>query len=330
MFFLFSIFLLSLLVHLGAIVAAKQIQSNPDQYPLEKLLQAPQGETHWVAREDGTKLYAVAAGNGPTIVLAHAFGLEHSEWTAVWEALVAAGYHVIAFDQRGHGRSTFGKTGLGSSQMASDYKAILEYFDVQRATLVTHSMGGFLAIVFMLTFPKVARQRLSYTILISTLAGNVYKGAPQNRFQIPMLKWGLMQKIAGSAIYSWLLGTTFTGSKPSPAIIAAANKAFAKVPTNLAPVLEMLSENYYPRLHEIDIPCTVVCGTADKSTPKWHSETMGRDIPNAQNIWLAGKGHLLNWEAAEEIVELVKSVQPQNDAPSNLQDSTELTLAEAI
>ena len=57
---------------------------------------------------------------------------------------------VVAFDQRGHGGSTIGSDGIGSRQMASDYGAVLEAYDVNNGVLVGHSMGGFLALAFLL------------------------------------------------------------------------------------------------------------------------------------------------------------------------------------
>ena len=51
---------------------------------------------------------AVVAGEGPTVVLAHGYGVPLAEWNIVWEELLDRGHRVIAFDQRGHGRSTIG------------------------------------------------------------------------------------------------------------------------------------------------------------------------------------------------------------------------------
>ena len=87
-------------------------------------------------------------------------------------ALVERGHRVIAFDQRGHGRSTLGSEGSGSAAMAGDYVAILEHFDVRDGVLVGHSMGGFVAIRAMLDHPDLA-QRLCGLILFATWAGRV-------------------------------------------------------------------------------------------------------------------------------------------------------------
>src|SRR6478609_5872972 len=96
------------------------IARNPDPLTREQLLAEPQGEEVTLARHDGTVLRALAAGQGPPVVLVHGYTVTLSEWNVVWDELLARGFRVIAFDQRGHGRSTLGTDGIGSESMAAD------------------------------------------------------------------------------------------------------------------------------------------------------------------------------------------------------------------
>ena len=147
-------------VHLASTAYANRLRANPDPYPIEVLSREPDGDEIVIERQDGTKIRAISAGEGPTVVLAHGYGYTLQEWNVVWSKLRQAGCRVIAFDQRGHGQSTIGSDGIGSKQMAGDYRAVLEHFDVRDAVLVGHSMGGFVSIVFLLEHPVVAAQRL--------------------------------------------------------------------------------------------------------------------------------------------------------------------------
>ena len=54
----------------------------------------------------------------PVVVLVHGYGVTQLEWSLVWPALRARGYRVVAFDMRGHGRSTIG-TEISSSFAAA-------------------------------------------------------------------------------------------------------------------------------------------------------------------------------------------------------------------
>jgi non-heme chloroperoxidase len=309
---LFAVLAVLLLGHWWAKRATARLRANPDVYPPEILSREPQGETVFIVRPDGTRLRAVVAGKGPVVVLAHAYSVTLQEWNVVFDHLVQAGFRVITFDQRGHGDSTIGSDGLGSRQMAGDYQAILEHFEVRDAILVGHSMGGFLSLVFMLTSPAIAAERLRGVVLFATTAGNAIKGSLQNRVQIPMIRYGLMQRIARSPTYGSLFARSLFGEKPSPVGIQVFLDMFKRQDYRaLMPILNALAyEDYYPRLGEIRIPCVVICGKKDRTTPPWHSQRMAAEIPNARAVWVEGRGHLLNWEAPETLVEAVRSLQP--------------------
>lgn len=267
-----------------------------------------------VERADGTKIHTRSAGNdatGGTVILSHGYGYEMQEWNIIARELLDLNYRVIALDLRGHGQSTIGRDGMTSSAMAADYKAVIEHYDLKDAILVGHSTGVFLTTVFMLNHPDVVAKHLKAAVLMSGLCGDANRGSPQNRVQIPLIKSGFMETVARSDIYGWLFAASLCGEHPSPAMIQAFLKTFLRQPhQKLAGILSALSdENHYPRLHEISIPCVIICGEADKTTPRWHSETMGRNIPNARNVWVPAKGHLLNWEAPHVLIEAVQSLR---------------------
>lgn len=299
----------------GATLAARKqastIRSNPDPYPYEVLSVEPVGQTTWVDRPDGTRLRVITAGSGPTVVLAHGFAVTLIEWNVVATMLLERGYRVVAFDQRGHGQSTIGSDGVGSQQMAEDYLAVLEAVDAHDAVLVGHSMGGFLAVKAMVDVPGVA-ERLAGLILFSTFAGDVLNGAPQNRAQIPMIKAGMLQKAIRNETVGTLFGASICGDEPSPACVRVFLEVFRDSDLiSLMPILEAFgAEDRGPRLGEITVPTIVMCGTSDKTTPPRQSQRLADGIPGASMIWIDGKGHMLNWEAPEALVEAIAALLP--------------------
>jgi hypothetical protein len=120
----------------AARAAVARIERNPDPVPRELLAAELPGEEVIVHRSDGTRLSATSAGSGRPVVLAHGYTAGSWEWNLVHRELIGRGYRVIAFDQRGHGRSTIGSEGVGSGPMAADYAALLEHFDVRDGVLV--------------------------------------------------------------------------------------------------------------------------------------------------------------------------------------------------
>jgi non-heme chloroperoxidase len=286
-----------------------QINNAPEEFTYEKLSQQPVGKEIYITCPDGTKLRTISAGKGQTILLAHGFGGAIHNWNLVFEQLVKDGFHVIAFDQRGHTKSSVGKDGVSSTSMASDYKTILEFYDVKNAVLVGHSMGGFLSIKFMLDYPEVTKQRLKSALILGSFAGDINKDNDQNKYQIPLIKDGWIDKVLGNESLATLMQASVIG-KPYKSLVRSALDDFT--PQNfvqLTPILQaFVDENYYPRLKEIIIPCTIMVGTVDKTAPNFHSENLSRGIQKASLIKVEGKGHLLNWEAPKEVCEQIEKL----------------------
>ena len=229
----------------------------------------------------------------------------------MWDALLARGHRVIAFDQRGHGRSTIGSAGIGSEPMAADYAAVLEHFDVHDGVLVGHSMGGFVAIRALLDHPELAR-RLRGLVLFATLAGRIFDGAQQNRLQMLL---GANRRHATADAYQdrrrAVAGAPMFGKRPSPAMIAVVRDMFLQQDHGpLLPILHaFMREDRYPRLAEIAVPTVVMVGSADRTTPPSHARRLAAGVPGARLVTVPDAGHMLNWEAPDALVDVIGSFQ---------------------
>lgn len=295
-----------------------RIQQNPDPFPPERLIAEPEGAHVEITRPDGTVLHALVAGQGPPVVFVHGYTARILEWTFVWDELQARGFRVIAFDQRGHGRSTLGSDGIGSAPMAADIAAVLQHFDVRDGVLVGHSMGGFVSIRAVLDHADVA-QRLRGLVLFATWAGRILDGAPQNRLQIPLLQYGILQRLLRNKTIAVLFGAAQCGARPSPAMISVFVELFNQHVAEHGPLLPIVRafsrEDRYPRLGEIAVPTVVMVGTADRTTPPHHSRRLAEGIPGARLVSVPDAGHLLNWEAADALIEAIESFPAQRDSP---------------
>ncbi|MEM1219367.1 MAG: alpha/beta hydrolase [Bacteroidota bacterium] len=269
------------------------------------------GKTEMVTMPDGTQIRTIISGTGKTtVLLAHGYGFNHLEWNIIVERLNQLGYRTIVFDQRGHGQSTIGQKGISSSAMASDYKNLVEHFDLKEAILVGHSMGGFLSMKFLLDYPELQPQRIKACVLMATFAGDVGRNNFQNRLQIPLIKSGLLVRMIQWKPIGVQFGKSLIGKNPDPEIIRSILEIFPQQDhIKLTPILQALTdENYYGRLYEISIPCTVVIVDQDATTPPFHSDDLVEKIPNSTRIDLKGKGHCLNVEAPEEIVQAIQGL----------------------
>lgn len=287
-----------------------RIQRNPDPFPRERLTAEPEGEHVFIERPDGTVLSALVAGQGPPVILVHGYTARVLEWNLVWDELQQRGFRVIAFDQRGHGRSTLGSDGIGSEPMAADLAAVLEHFDVRDGVLVGHSMGGFVSIRAVLDHADLAR-RLRGLVLFATWAGRILDGAPQNRLQIPLLQLGILQSFVRNRTVAALFGAAQCGTRPSPVMVSVFMEAFQQHLDEHGPLLPIVRafsrEDRYPRLGEIRVPTVVMVGTADRTTPQSHSRRLADGVPEARLVNVPDAGHLLNWEAPDELIAVVES-----------------------
>lgn len=301
----------------AARLVARRIRARPDRYPPAMLRREPRGEQGVLVRPDGTRIRTVVAGSGTPVVLVHGYGASVTEWNIVWERLLANRHRVIAFDQRGHERSTVGRDGVGSASMAGDCLAVLRHFEVRDGVLVGHSMGGFLALRLLLDNPAVAR-RLRGLVLFASFAGAIFEGSPQNRLQIPLLRAGILQRIAATRTGGTLFGASLSGHDPSPAEIDAFLEVFLRQDHRpITPILKAFgAEDRYPRLGEITVPTVVISGGADRTAPPSHSDRLAAGIPFARQVRVDRKGHLLSWEAPDALVDAIRSFAATAGSPS--------------
>jgi len=263
------------------------------------------GTERTVTGSDGTSLRTVSAGEGErTVVLAHGYGSGADAWNVVAPKLSAQGVRVIAFDQRGHGDSTIGSAGIGSAQMAGDYATILEAYELEDAVLVGHSMGGFLALAFLLDGAPDATRRVGSLLLMATFAGDVSRKNPQNRLQIPLIKLGVLPRLLQFDPVATAFTKSLIGDGYEPGMAPAFTKTFLSADhAQLVPILQaMVDESRYDRLSELDLPCTVLVGTKDKTTPPFHTADLHAGISGSKLVSLTGVGHGPNWEDPDAIV----------------------------
>ncbi len=111
--------------------------------------------------------YEDSGGSGPAFVLVHGFTGNRHDFRDHYEALCKIGRTII-YDHRGHGDST--NTGDGSSynlmQLVADLVAFLDALSVDVCDLLGHSMGGMVALRFVLQHPS----RVRSLILMDTAA----------------------------------------------------------------------------------------------------------------------------------------------------------------
>jgi 3-oxoadipate enol-lactonase len=108
------------------------------------------------ARSDGVRLSGEQAGEGPPVVLLHGLTATRRYVVMGSRLLERSGYRVIAYDARGHGRSTPAPapSEYDYQHLAADLKAVLDALEAPRALLAGASMGALTALSFALAHPQ--------------------------------------------------------------------------------------------------------------------------------------------------------------------------------
>ncbi len=95
----------------------------------------------------------VKAGSGPALLLIHGIGDSSDTWRPVVEQL-AEHHTVIAPDLLGHGRSEKPRADYTIAGFANGMRDLLTVLEVERVTVVGHSLGGGVAAQFAYQFPE--------------------------------------------------------------------------------------------------------------------------------------------------------------------------------
>ena len=96
----------------------------------------------FIETPDGVKLAYTDWGSGKPVVFIHAWALPSPMWDYQIGALSQAGLRCIAYDRRGHGRSSKPGSGYDCDTLADDLAALLTQLDLHEVTLVSHSFGS--------------------------------------------------------------------------------------------------------------------------------------------------------------------------------------------
>ncbi len=249
-------------------------------------------------------LYHDVVGEGPSVCLINGYRLSGAAWPPAFIARLSTRCSVIAFDNRGTGRSDKPDDGYEFGNQARDVIGLLNDLGLPRAHLLGFSMGGAIA-------QEVAirhADRVDRLILFATFCGGIWADpAPLSVLNRILVTDGLSPEEA--ARQSWPV--TY-----SPDYLAANAEAVEQqmrrelqhpTPTFVARRQTEALRNFdsYRRLAHVRAATLVATGTHDVLVKPRNAAVLASRIPNARLEMLADLGHRAIWEAPEEIAELI-------------------------
>lgn len=280
----------------------------------------PEAETTAVSA-DGSRLHVELHGptNAPAVVLAHGWTCSTAYWAPVIRAL-AVDHHVIAYDQRGHGRSPAAPGTYTTDVLADDLCAVLQatLAPGRQAVLAGHSMGG-------MTLMAAAGRRevaahAAAALLCSTGADRLIADATvvplrraarlRGRIHRALLGSGLpLGPVTPLSRRLLRYGTMGPGTAPDRVDVCAriVHACDRRVRAEWSRVLATLDVR--DRLADLTAPTTVLVGTADRLTPPRHARRLVEALPHCTGlVELPGVGHMTAIEAPEAVTSAIRQL----------------------
>ena len=206
-------------------------------------------------------------------------------------------YQVITLDLRGHGESEKPQTEYRLDVFAADVKALLDLLNLKQAIVLGHSMGGYIAQVFALTYPDRVKALILYgTVSMHPPIGHLWGPGEQESIR-KIVEMGFREYIKWYAPQYW-----FSPEIDPELIDWCCEEVCFKVPEYAATAMwrELAKFSVRGRLSEIKVPTLLIVGDNDCRTPLEDHENMNRAIPNACLKIIKGTGHMAHIEKAGE------------------------------
>ena len=228
-------------------------------------LDLPPGGAERVMDSTGARIWAASYGDGPAVILLHG-GMGHSgNFGNQVGPLVAAGYRVVVVDSRGHGRSTRDSRPFSYELMAADVSAVMDWLDVDYASIVGWSDGACTGMLLALMEPQRVRSLYFFACNVDPSGTKDLEFTPE------------LQRCFGRHVADY--------ERLSPV------GDFDRLGDDLGE-MQRTQPNLSPQqLAAVRVPVTVVLGENDEFIRREHAEYLARSIPGARFELLPGVSH---------------------------------------
>ena len=154
------------------------------------------GDRTRTVTSDGVRLHVREwPGDDEGVLLIHGLASSSHIWDLVAPRLVRLGHHPVAYDQRGHGRSSKPSSGYGFDRTTADAAAVIRATRLRRPVVVGHSWGANVALELAVRRPRLLggavlldggflsmRERFDWRTARQTLAPPAFGGITVDAF----------------------------------------------------------------------------------------------------------------------------------------------------
>jgi 3-oxoadipate enol-lactonase len=249
---------------------------------------------------DDATIDVLSEGSGDPIVLIHGFPLAREVWDAQ-AAQLAQHVRVIRPDLRGMGASSVPDGPYLMETLAGDVAAVLDALGIDRAAIVGHSLGGYVAMAFC----RMYTERVTRLALVcSKLAADSPEAA---RGREDLADRAEREDRIDAIVDSYIprLFARSSLENRSPAVNRARTIARKNPVKGAAAMLRGMAQRVDADdiAEELQMPVLIVAGAWDQVVGLSEAEQMRRAFPRADLRVMGHSGHLPMLEEPEALGE---------------------------
>lgn len=260
----------------------------------------------FLKREGRVRLYYEVHGNGPLIILSHGYSSDSGMWHGQIEPLTNAGYKILIWSMRGHGRSAYpeDQSAYSEKHTVSDMAALLDEVGGSGCSAIVGglSLGGYMSQAFYKAYPN----RVEALLIIGkqftarpwpeVIYSRVLDTGPGFKSDKARDGWN---KYANETADQFDREGLDPLKHSSPERSQARHRNAEGLAMAARGMLAQRDGNVIANLPNIKVPSLVVVG--DKDDPFFAaSDYMAKKIPNCQKVVIPNAGHAANIDNPED------------------------------
>jgi 3-oxoadipate enol-lactonase len=242
------------------------------------------------AHVNGIDVRYTVAGSGPWITLAHALGCRLEMWDEEVKHL-SKWFTVLAYDARGHGKTSAPAMPYTLDMIADDLKGLLDHLGIARTHWIGLSMGGVYGLAAALKYPGI----FETLVLADTSSKLSAEGIAACGDRVARVTAGGIGAVVEPTLEGWFKAPFRTGS---PRLMARVASWIRTTPPGgyIGCSAAMATIDVTHRLGEITVPCMVIVGADDSVTPPAMARLLDEHLPRSELVEIPNAGHLSNLE----------------------------------
>ena len=241
------------------------------------------------ANNAGVSLYWEDGGEGDPLLLIMGLGYGLEMWHRS-RPLLERRFRVIAFDNRGVGRSDVTEPGFTIRDMAKDAEAVLDAAEVECAHVFGVSMGGVIAQELALSSPD----RVRSLVLGCTSCGGPGAVPADPEVVQALVARAQMSVEEGVRVMIPFVYDANTSQDLIDQDLELRMRTYPSEKGYVGQLQAVIGYETWDRLDAISVPTLVIHGRSDRLIPHVNGEVLAAAIPGARLVSLENASHIFS------------------------------------